>query len=141
MTDLTKGIVEIEGVEISANTVPADILNSLKTSIVNHAVSKNGKVEIFSFKRVKLLCRFFDVDVTFIGQRISDIEFYSYYDKDLSYAGRFKMDCEWLNSVLGEPTQAGSNGILYKYDFVQIGATNWESDGRSGPNEFIRISY
>ena len=53
----------------------------------------------------------------------------------------FKSDCEWLKSVLGEPTKTGSNGIVYFYDTVNVGATLQECDGLIGPDEHIKLNY
>ena len=141
MTDLAKGIVEINGYEIKPQTNPIDVENNLKGSYAYHVVSKNGKVHIFTFKNINVFDRRFDIDVTFVRQSLSTIELASCYGEDLSYVGRFKADCEWLKNVLGEPTQAGTNGVVYKFDSAQIGVTLWENDGRSGSNEIVQISY
>ena len=141
MTDLRKGIIEINGVEIDANTTSIDIKNKLSDLYAHCAVSKNGSIEIFTFKNINLLNRFFDVDATFIRGKLKDIRLDCVDHIGLSFETLYRVDCEWLKNILGNPSQTGSNGVVYKFDSVQIGATNWENDGRSGPDEFIQISY
>ncbi len=141
MTDLRKGIIEIEGVEISANTTSLDIIENLKKSYANHATSKDGNCEIFVFKNIIVIDNSYDIDVTFINQKITNIQLFSLYDEKLSYEELFKADCEWLKKILGEPTVTGSNGVVYEYGSIQIGANYFESDGRSDSEEFIQINY
>ena len=52
MTDLSKGIIEIEGFEISASTTSNDIEENLKDACAFSVKSKNGRCEIFVFKKV-----------------------------------------------------------------------------------------
>ena len=125
MTDLSKGIIEIEGIEINSDTTSTDIKTYLTNVYANCATSKSGKVDIFTFKNVILLGRRFDVDITFIREKISDIELTTCCSESLSYEERFKSNCDWLKSVLGEPDEIHNDGNSYYrndkhiYSFIQ----------------------
>lgn len=120
MTDLSKGIVEINGFEIASDTTSFDIKSNLEGIYTNCATSKSGKVEIFTFKDVNLLGRRFDVDITFIRQKISDITLYSCFADNVSYDDRFNDDCEWLKNILGEPHDVLNHTNSYHYNGVHI---------------------
>lgn len=141
MTDLTKGIIDILGFEITPNTQAHEIEKALADKMDANLFSKNKKVQGIYFKNISILERTFNVDISFWDGKLKSIRL-DYADHvGLPFETIYKADCEWLKSILGEPTQTGSNGIVYKFDSIQVGATNWESDGRSGPDEYIQISY
>ena len=141
MTDLSKGIIEIEGFEIHSSTMSAELNNRLGVLCHQHAVSKSGKVEIFIFKKVNILNRCFDADVTFIRQRLSEITLYSYYDNDLSYEGRFQADCEWLKNLLGEPMSVSDEDNTYYYDGLRIYSFIQRDLSRNPAETFICCKY
>lgn len=141
MTDLAKGIIDVFGFEINPNTQPHEIEKALGDKIDANLFSKNKAVQGIYFKNVPILGRSFNLDISFWDGKLKSIRL-DYADRvGLSFETLFKADREWLKNILGEPTQAGSNGVVYRFDSIQIGATHMESDGRIGPDEFIQISY
>ena len=141
MTDLTRGMFEICGLPVERDMLPTDIEGNPVKSFANKAVSKNGQVAIYSFHNVEIQGQCFDVDLTFIRHKLSEVELYSHYEDISRYEDRFKADKEWLKGILGEPTETGTHGIIYKFETVSIGASWQESDGRSGPDGCISITY
>lgn len=141
MTDLTKGIIDINGFEISAKTTPKEVLNNLANTWVFKIVSEDGSDAFFRFENIKVLGRTFKIKVTFLHGELKSVRLDYTEHAGLPFKTLFTMDCEWLREILGNPTEIGSNGVVYKFDSVQIGVTNFESDGRCGADEFVQISY
>ena len=141
MTNLLKGIIEIDGFEIGPNTKPEEIENELASKIQYKATSKSGEVQIFAFKNVLIVGRSFAIDLTFIKERLSDIRLDYMNDECWSFKKRYDEDCRWLRDVLGEPTIIGSHQIAYKFDAVSVRVTHMENDPRSGSDEWIDISF
>ena len=125
MTDLKNGIIEINGFEINPNTTSFDIINNLKNVYSNRAVSKDGSCELFRFDVVRLLDKHFKVKITFVREKINNVQLFSLYGAPLTYEERFKADCEWLKSILGKPDEIHDDGNSYYcegrhiYSFIQ----------------------
>lgn len=141
MTDLKNGIIEINGFEISSKTKPNEVEQTLSNIIFDNGFTKSKKGQGIYLKNALIENQLFNADLFFYEGKLEDIKLISLHDTPLAYEERFKADCEWLKLILGEPTKTGSNGVVYIFDCVQIGATNWECDGRSGPDEYISISF
>lgn len=125
MTDLSKGIIEIEGIEINSDTTSTDIKTYLSNVYANCATSKDGTVEIFRFENITLSNECFKIKITFIREKMSHITLFSHIGENLSYEERFKANCDWLKSVLGEPDEIHNDGNSYYrndkhiYSFIQ----------------------
>ena len=141
MTDLKKGIIEINGFEINAKTTVNDIINNLIDFCAFKIVSEDASDAFFRFENVKLIDRTFKAKMYFYRSRLSHIELFSACGGKPSFEELFEEDCAWLRNVLGEPTKAGSNGVVFVFDAVQVGATLRECDGRTGPDEYIGVQY
>ena len=141
MTDLTKGIIEINGFEIGPNATSDDIKTKLDGIYVNRAVSKSGNVEVFSFKNIYLINRKFDIDVTFIDEKISTIELFSYHAEHLSYDERHKDDCYWLESILGTPSLIADSGHFYYFEGMRIYSFIQRDLSRNPAETFICCKY
>lgn len=141
MTDLSKGIIEIEGFEISASTTSNDIEENLKDACAFSVKSKNGRCEIFVFKKVFILDNCFDIDITFIGQKLSDIRLTSNYSANFSYEERFVADCEWLKSILGEPTETNDDGNSYYFENIHLYSFIQRDLSRNPAETFIVCKY
>lgn len=139
MTDLSKGVVEINGISITATTTLSDMEHV--DDCADHIVSRNGKVEIFVFKHICLYGVHFDIDVTFINKKLSDIELRSNYEGSVHYEERFKSDCEWLRQALGEPTEVKENGIFYYYEGLRINSFIQLDLSRNPAETFITCKY
>lgn len=141
MTDLSKGIIEIDGFEISSRTTSSDIIENLKNLNANRVMSKSGNVEIFTFKNVELLNGRFNVDATFIGKKIKHIKLFSHYDTNLSYEERFESDCKWLKSVLGEPHDVLTHTNSYYFNGLHIYSFIERDFSRNPADTHICCSY
>jgi hypothetical protein len=141
MTDLSKGIIEIGGFVLDMNTTSADIKNKLNGLYANCATSKDGSVEIFRFKNIKLLDRYFEIMPTFFNQKLSDIQLIPYYADNLQYEERFQVDCEWLKNILGEPDKISDYTNSYYYEGIHIYSFIQRDLARSPAETFIVCSY
>ena len=141
MTDLSKGIIDVFGFEITRNTQPNEIEVALGDKIDANLCNKSKTVQGIYFKNVSILDRMYNLDVSFWDGKLKSIKLVCTSETYPSYEERFSADCKWFKSVLGEPTEEGKYGIVYEFEFVHVGASWWESDGRSGPDEYISISY
>ena len=141
MTDLSKGIIEIDGIEINACTSPEEINNRLSSRYVSHLVSPSGKSESFSFHGVLVNNRLFSIELYFYFGQLESIRLDYMNEECYSFKQRFEQDCLWLKSALGKPSCEGKFGIVYKYPGHRIGVTYQLNDGRCGTDEFIDVTY
>jgi len=141
MTDLRKGIIEINGVEIDANTTSIDIKNKLSDLYAHCAVSKDGSVEIFRFENIKLYDRCFKIKLNFINQKLKNIELFAYNTNNLSYEDRFVEECNWLENFLGKPHKLLNYISSYYYDKIHIYAFIERELSRNPADIHISCSY
>lgn len=141
MTDLTKGIIEINGFEINPETQSYEIEKLLAEKITSNMFTKSKKGQGIFFENIPILGRNFNLDLFFYLGKLDNIRLDYTNEECLSFEELFVTDCQWLRDILGEPAQTGTNGVVYQFGSVQVGVTNLASDGRSGPDEFVKISY
>lgn len=141
MTDLKKGIIEIDGFQIGPDTTPADIKANLKDRYAFNATSKDGSGEMFRFENVTLLSRCFKVKTTFIHQKIREIKLISYNKERLSYEDCFNTDCEWLKGILGDPDEALEYMNSYRYKGIHIYSFIQRDLSRNPAETFITCCY
>ena len=141
MTDLSKGIIEINGFEITKDTTPLEIKNELSFMIKNHVHLDDGEIDLFRFSKIKILDRYFNVKTYFVSGKLSQIRLDSLNGESASFEVLFERDCEWIKTILGEASISGKNGVVYAFDKFQIGVTYQPNDGRCGTDEFIDLHY
>lgn len=141
MTDLNKGIIEINGFEINKDTTPLEIKNKLSSIIKNHVHLDDGKVDLFRFSKIKIIDRCFNIKIYFVSDKLSQIRLDSKNEDCASFEELFERDCEWIKTILGEASILGKNGVVYAFDKFQISVTYQPNDGRCGTDEFINLHY
>ena len=90
MTDLSKGIIDINGFEINRNTTPIDIKNVLVSFIKNHVHLDDGEIDLFRFSNIQVINRLFNVKVYFISEKLSQIRLDSVNEDNLSFEKMFE---------------------------------------------------
>lgn len=141
MTDLSKGILEIDGFEIDKDTMPLEIKRKLSSIIKNHVHLDDGEIDLIRFSKIKILDRYFNIKTYFISGKLSQIRLDSLNEEGISFEELFERDCEWIKNILGEASASGKNGVVYVFDKYQIGVTYQPNDGRCGTDEFINLNY
>ena len=141
MTDLSKGIIEINGFDIDKDTTPLEIKNKLSSIIKNHVHLDDGEVDLFRFSKIKILSRSFNIKIYFVSGKLSQIRLDSPNEDCASFETLFERDCEWIKNILGEASILGKNGVVYAFDKFQISVTYRQNDGRCGTDEFINLHY
>ena len=75
MTDLNKGIIEINGFDIDKDTTPLEIKECLKDLCVYHNITPTGKSESFVFRNVNINNRTFSIKLYFYLNTLESIRF------------------------------------------------------------------
>ena len=141
MTDLSKGIVEINGFKISKDTTPLEIKEHLKGLYVYHNVTPSGKSESFVFHNVHINNRTFSIKLYFYLNAPESIRFDATNEECYSFEQLFEQDRLWLKDFLGEPSASGKFGSVYRYPNHTVGVTYQPNDGKCGTDEFIDMYY
>lgn len=141
MTDLSKGVLDIDGFEIDKDTTPSEIKNELSPIIKNHVHLDDSEIDLIRFSKIKILDRYFNIKIYFISGKLSQIRLDSLNEECISFEELFKRDREWIKDILGEASASGKNGVAYVFDKYQIGVTYQPNDGRCGTDEFIDLNY
>lgn len=141
MTDLSKGIIEINGYEISANTTPQQIELALSDVISFNAITKNKKGQGICLKNIFIYGRKFDMDLFFHLGKIDNAKLVAYNDSNLSYEERFIADCEWLKNIFGEPSEINEDGNSYYFEDIHIYSFIQRDLSRNPAETFIVCKY
>lgn len=141
MTDLSKGVFEIDGFEINSETTPSEIKKRLKERYIYHNITPSGKSESFIFHNVNINNRVFSIKLYFYLKSLQNIRLDFMNSECYSFEQLFEQDLLWLKAILGEPTESGKFGSIYQYHKYKIGVTYRPNDGRCGADEFIDINY
>ena len=139
MTDLSKGIIEIDGIEINAETTPEKIKKIMPQKIIDNVYAQNGTAQGIFFNDEEILGKMFDSYLFFYRGQLKSIELHCSEEK--TDKEQFKADCEWLKNILGEPTVVQENLVIWKLSFGQISVTNFNGRRKNGHQEFVNISY
>lgn len=141
MTDFKKGVVNINGLDISRNTPSADVLEKLGGICTKHFKTTSGIIENFHFENIEVLDRRFNIFVNYVMHEISFIVLVSQSNDEITEAERHEKDKQWLNKLLGEPSSHDKFGIVYKYDNVKISADKIDGDNDEVVGGCIQIIY
>lgn len=141
MTDLSKGIIEVDGFEINSNTSSFELINEKKDNCAFYTITNDGNCELFRFENVEVFNKLFKVKITFIKQKLSEIKMFSYFDKPVSYEERFQADCAWLKDNLGEPSKINEDGNSYYYDGLHIYSFIQRDLSRNPAETYIVCKY
>ena len=141
MTDLSRGIIEINGFDIDKDTTPFEIKERLKDLCVYHNITPSGKSESFVFHNVHINNRIFSIKLYFYLNMLESIRFDYTNTECYSFEQLFEQDRLWLKDILGEPSESGKFGSVYRYSNHTVGVTYQLNDGRCGTDEFIDMYY
>ena len=141
MTDLSKGIIVINGFEINKDTTPLEVKEHLKDLYIFHNVTPSGKSESFVFRNVHINNRIFSIKLYFYLNALESIRFNYTNEECYSFEQLFEQDRLWLKDILGEPSVSGKFGNVYIYSNHRVGVTYQPNDGRCGTDEFIDLNY
>lgn len=139
MTDLSKGIIEIDGLLITAETTPEEIKKIVPQKIIDNVYADNRAAQGIFFNDEEILGKMFDSYLFFYRGELKSIELHC--SKEKTDKEQFEADCEWLKDILGEPTVTQNNLVIWKLPFGQISVTNFNGRRKNGHQEFVSISY
>lgn len=127
MTDLTKGIIEIEGMALSRNSQASDF-NNLINPKINVQTSKRGHTYVkFSNPIITNDVAMYVTVAFYVDSDIPEIELLpsvpeelkGKYDEVAKY--KLKASKRWLKGMIdGEPSSESIGSILYSYDWGYI---------------------
>ena len=141
MTDLRKGIVNINGLDISGNTPSTEVFDKLESVCSGYLKTESGVFEVFLFEKIEISNKKFSVLVHYIMNQLSHIALVSDSNEDATEAERHQEDVEWLNELLGEPSKRDEFGILYKYEGLKVSADKYTKDNYQIIGACIQITY
>lgn len=141
MTDLTKGIIEIDGFEISKDTKPSEIKKLLNGRFDYHNVTPSGKSESFMFHNVCINNRLFSVNLYFYLGVLEDLRLNYMNEEGCSYERIFEQDCLWLKNNLGEPSKINEDGNSYYYNGLHIYSFIQRDLSRNPAEAYIVCKY
>lgn len=140
MTDLMKGIIEIDGYEINAKTTTEDVENNLKGSYSKYVFVPSEGRKYFVFKHKNILDKNFIVSLVFVDKKLSFIEF-TFSHKFNITDNDSKTYVDWIKKILGEPTQDKNSYVIYDYPDVSVGAIDYGYFIMDDADGFIKIEY
>lgn len=141
MTDLKKGIVNINGLDISRNTPSMEVFNKLESICSSYLKTESGVFEVYLFENIDISNKKFSVLVHYVMNQLSHIALVSYSNEDATEAERHQEDIEWLNKLLGEPSKRDDFGIVYKYESLKVSADKYTKDNHEIIGACIQITY
>lgn len=141
MTDLRKGIVNINGLDISRNTPSTEVFDKLESVCSSYLKTESGVFEVILFENIEISNKKFSVLVHYVMNQLSHITLVSNSNEDATEEERHKEDIEWLNKLLGEPSKRDDFGIVYKYENLKVSADKYTKDNYEIMETCIRITY